>query len=132
MKKLLAQFTLKPQNLFLLDASGAIFSALLLFFVLKPFSTYFGMPETQISPLAVIAVFLSLYSFSCFLFVKNKNKLFLSLLAVLNLLYCLLTLALVILSHQNIQLIGILYFAGEIGIILFLVVLELKTAKQLG
>lgn len=131
MKKLLAHFALKPQSLFLLDASGALFSALLLFFVLQPFSTYFGMPETQISPLAVIAVLLSLYSFSCFLFLKHKNRLFLSLLAVLNLLYCLLTLLLVILSYQNIQFIGILYFAGEISIILFLVVLEFKTAKQL-
>lgn len=130
MKKLLAHFTLKPQNLFLLDASGAVFSALLLFFILKPLSTYFGMPETQINPLAIIAIFLSLYSFSCFLFLKRKYKLFLTLLAVLNALYCILTLALVILSHQDIQFIGILYFAGEIGIILFLVVLELKTAKQ--
>jgi len=119
-----------PQQLFLIDALGAVLSALLLGLVLPLVETFIGVPSQVLYYLAAAALCFAVYSFSCyFLFPKNWSV-FMRGIAVINLAYCCVTLGFVIFLHQQITLLGLLYFIGEIIIIVTLAILELKTAAH--
>jgi hypothetical protein len=129
MEKIITQFKLKPKNLFLIDGLGALLTAFFLFVILRTFSEYFGMPQTTLTYLSVIALFFFFYSFACFYLLKNDWKPFLRIISIANLLYCILTLGLVIYHRQSITLLGITYFFAEIILVCGLVFVELKTLK---
>lgn len=118
----------KPRTYFLIDGTGALISALVLGVVMPAFEAAFGMPRQILYFLACLACLFSVYSFSCFfLFMKNWRP-FLKRIAVVNLLYCCLTLGLVIWRFAGLTLLGILYFALEILIVVILSVSEWRTA----
>lgn len=122
-------FTQNPRILFLLDALGALITATLLYFVLQPFHETFGIPANILSYLSLSGLVLCVYSLSCFLFLKANWKSFLRVIAIGNLLYCLATSILLILFFNQLTVLGLLYFLIEICIILFVVILEIKTAN---
>ena len=92
-RKIAVHFAEHPKKLFLTDSAGAILSALFLFVLLRNFNEYIGMPESTLKYLSVVAVCLSIYSMVCINFLKGNARLFLRGIVILNLLYCMLTIA---------------------------------------
>jgi hypothetical protein len=119
-----------PKNLFLMDSMGALLTALMLGFVLTSFENVFGVPTRILYILSVLAFSYSVYSFVCYLKVKEKWRPFLKGIAVANLMYCFLTIGLVIYLRSALTQLGITYFLLEVMIILGLVVIELRKANS--
>lgn len=117
-----------PKLLFLIDAIGALLTAVCMLFILKPFQFHIGIPAHVLNILAVIAGGLSLYSFCCFFFLTSGRNLFLVIIGTANILYCIFTGLLLILHFETISIIGLSYFLIEIGVIISLAINEFKTA----
>lgn len=115
---------LNPERIFLVDSFGAFISALFLFVVLAPNEAYFGMPRVELIYLSIIAFTFFVYSLSCYLFVHNRRKAFLKLIMVANILYCCLTVGLVLYHFANLTIPGLVYFLVECMLIIGLLVLE--------
>jgi hypothetical protein len=122
--------TLNPKKLFLIDVIGAIISAVMLGIVLVKFEDIFGMPKNILYLLSVIPSIFAIYSFICFLRVPKKSKIYLKIIALLNLLYCFITLSFVIYLYKKLTFLGVLYFVLELIIIVIVIILELKTATK--
>lgn len=121
----------KQKKIFLVDALGAILTAFFLFVMMRQFNEYFGMPKTVLTLLSVIAGLFCIYSTACFLFLKGNWAPFIRFIGFANLLYCFLTIALLIKYYSLVSIIGTLYFLIEIVIICGLSYVELSVAKQI-
>jgi hypothetical protein len=130
-KNIIKQLTDKPNVLFLMDSLGALLTAFSLFVILRNFNEYIGMPKTILSYLALIAICFCIYSAACFFFVKKHWALFIRGVSISNLLYCTLTIGLVIVNSPFITVMGLSYFLAEIAIICSLVYIELKVASAI-
>lgn len=130
MKESIQQFIAKPKNIFLLDGFGALLTTLLIFFVLRTFNYFFGLPKDTLEYLAALALVFSIYSFSCYFLVSNHWKSFLKIICTANILYCILTIGVLFHQYQNISMFGIAYFLGEIAVIAGIVFLEIKMIRE--
>lgn len=119
-----------PKNIFLLDGCGALLTTLLIFFVLRTFNDFFGLPKITLEYLAALALVFSIYSVSCFFLVKRNWKSFLKIICIANIIYSLLTIGLLFYHYQNISIFGVAYFLGEIVIIGGIVFVEIKAMKN--
>lgn len=119
--------TSNPKHLFLLDCLGALLSAFLLGIVLPSFEPIFGMPNKILYGLAALAGLFAIYSFWNHVRFKENWRPYLQGIAVVNLLYCGLTAALVVYFRQELTKWGLLYFLLEMLVILALVIVEFKT-----
>lgn len=126
MSKLKQIFKLKWA--FLIDGIGAAMSALLLLLVIVPFQTFFGFPSDAALKLSVLPLIFSIYSLTCY-FTKPSSPVFLKIIAVANILYCLLSLGLVIFYFAQLTVFGLLYFLIEKLIVVPLAVWEWKLSK---
>ena len=118
------------RQIFLLDAFGALVTATLLSQVLARMEPVFGMPRDLLFLLAGVATCFAIYSLMCWLFVGNKWRHFLRAIAIANTVYCLITLALVVLLYEQLTWLGIAYFIGEIVLVMLLVSVEFgRSAK---
>lgn len=107
---------------------GALTTAGFLGVLLVRFESLIGMPPKVLYWLASIAIILAVYSFTCYgLKMKNWYR-YLRFVAVANLLYCLLTLVLVVQRYSDLTTLGLVYFASEFLIIVSLACYELKVA----
>jgi len=131
-RNIINQLKEKPKTLFLIDGIGALLTAFLLFVVLSRFEVYVGMSKTILTYLSLIALFFSIYSTGCFLFLKQYWTPFIRGIAIANLLYCLLTIGLLIGNRPFITRIGVSYFLVEVAIILILIYIELKVATAIN
>ena len=129
--KIIKQLSSEPKKMFLIDSIGALTTAFLLFVVLRIFNEYFGMPERILTYLSVIAVFFCIYSTTCFFVIKTNWTTFIKGISIANLLYCVLTIGLVIFYNPQLTTIGTAYFIGEIAIIIGLVCIELNVATEI-
>ncbi len=120
----------KPHKLFLLDGLGAVVSALSLGLLLPYFNEYVGIPRQTLYTLAVPAVFFALYSLSCYFAKVERWRLFLRGIAVANLLYCCVTIVLMLSHFITLTGWGLTYFTGEVFIILIIVYWELRTVGK--
>lgn len=118
------------KKIFLIDSIGAFLSAFFLGVVLVHFQEYIGMPRDVLVFLALLALGFCLYSLVCHFFVKDKWRPFLRNIAVVNTLYCLLTLGLIIYFFQSLTLLGLIYFMGEITVITALVFQEFRLISR--
>jgi hypothetical protein len=116
------------RQLFLLDGLGASVSTVMLGWVLPRYEALFGMPPKVLYGLACLAAIFAIYSWSCFFSKPAYGQPYLKVIATANLLYCGLTLGLIMYWHSHLSLLGITYFVAEISLILVLALLELKTA----
>lgn len=130
MKENILLFITKPKSLFLLDGFGALLTTLLLFFVLRTFNDFFGLSKNTLEYLAALALVFSIYSVSCYFFVRTHWKSFLKIICTANILYCILTIGILFYHYQNISIFGIAYFLGEIAVIAGIVFLEIKAIKK--
>lgn len=127
-RKTINQLARKPKKLFLIDSLGAMFTTFFLFVVLKNFNEYFGIPQTILTYLSIIAALFCIYSATCFFFLKEHWIPFIRTISVANLLYSILTTGLLIIYHPAFTIIGITYFLMEIAAICVLVYIELNVA----
>ena len=121
----------KPKQLFLMDSLGASLTGLLQFIIIRQLSAYVGMPKVALNSLFFIAIGFCIYSAVCFLFLRERWKIFIRLIGVANLLYCALTMALLIRHYSLLTTIGITYFLIEIAIVCGISCVELSVAKQI-
>lgn len=121
---------LSPQKLFLVDGLGALLSAFMLGVVLVHFKSVFGMPATTLYLLAFIPCIFVLYDVVCYLKVRENKRLFLKGIAVANLSYCLLSIVMLIYHYEQLTYLGILYFIGELIIVVLLANLQLRIASN--
>ena len=120
---------INPKQLFLIDSLGALVSAFMLGVVLVQFENT-GMPKNILYLLSFIPCVFAIYSFSCFLIMPKNWRFLLKVIAIANLLYCCLTLILMINLYQNLTVLGFIYFICEIIVVIILVIVELKIASQ--
>jgi hypothetical protein len=121
-----------PQHLFLIDGIGAFVSALFLWCLIVPFESFFGFPAAVAKTLSVIPFIYAIYSLACYFFEKWQRIPFIQVIMAANILYCILSLVLVVVWFDQITLFGLWYFLSEKVIILALVIWEWRVVKQLG
>lgn len=117
---------LNPKKLFLADSLGALLSAFLLGVVLASFEGTFGMPRKILYCLSSAACVFAIYSFLCYWRIEENWRPYLRVIAIANLMYCCITIGLVISFRQELTHWGLTYFLLEIVVILILVFAELK------
>ncbi|WP_228446765.1 hypothetical protein [Chryseobacterium sp. 3008163] len=113
-----------------MDSLGAFFTAFFLFVVMRNLTHYFGMPETVLTYLSVVASIFCIYSAVCFFFLKEYWTIFIRIIAVANFLYCVVTLGLLIKYYSFLTILGTTYFLTEIINIALLGFVELKVARS--
>jgi hypothetical protein len=114
------------KRLFLIDGLGAFVTATFLFAIQRACHKWFGMPHMALTILSLIALSLCVYSMSCFFCVNKNWRPFLKAIAIANLLYCGLTLGLVVYYYPQLTIWGIGYFLFEIAVIGLLVFFEIN------
>jgi hypothetical protein len=124
-------FTSKPKVLFLIDAMGAALTTCSLFFPLRHFNQYFGMPLNILTNLSILGLAFCVYSWSCYFYLKDNWSPYIRTIAIANLLYCVLTVTLMFFNYNNLTPLGLAYFIGESTIILSLVYVEFRVAGEL-
>ena len=131
LKILINHLAEKRKTLFLIDSLGALLTAFFLLVVLPQFNKYFGMPKTILTYLSILAICLGMYSTACFLFLKERWATFISIISIANLLYCAITIALLIKYYSLLTLVGTIYFLIEIVLICILSYIELNVATEI-
>ena len=121
----------KPKTLFLIDCLGAMLTTFFLFVLMRQFNEYFGMPKTILTYLSVIAICFCIYSTACLLFLNGRWTPFIRVIGIANLLYCALTMGLLIKYYPLLTIIGAVYFLIEIVIICGLAYIELNVATEI-
>ena len=129
--KLINHLIEKPKTLFLIDSLGAIVTGFILFVIMRQLIEYIGMPKIVLTYLSFIAIFFCIYSTACFLFLKERWTPFIRLIGIANLLYCALTIGLLIKYYSLLTIIGTIYFLIEIVIICGLSYVELNVATEI-
>ena len=130
-KSTIDYFSGKPRALFLLDGLGAGLTTFSLFFVLRHYYDYFGMPANILTYLSVIGLVYCAYSMFCYFLLKDYWTRYLRIIAISNFLYCILTMTLLHSYYNDLTRIGLTYFLAEILIIVLLVYIELGVANML-
>lgn len=131
LNNIIHQLAAKPRILFLVDGMGALLTTFSLFVVLRTFYEFIGMPVSVLTYLSFISAAFCIYSAACFLFLKRNWATFIMGIGIANLLYCVLTLGLVLVYYQPLTALGIAYFLGEIMIVGVLVYIELHVAMAI-
>lgn len=108
---------------------GALLSAFLLGVVLTTFSEYVGMPHEILLLLSGIALALTGFSLGCYFFARKSWQPLLLAIGATNLLYCCLTIALVVYYSSQLTFFGFSYFVVEVLIIGVLASLELSVCR---
>ncbi|MEQ9375992.1 MAG: hypothetical protein RIG68_12485 [Imperialibacter sp.] len=120
-----------PKKLFLFDGFGASLSAFLLGVVLVKLQTLFGIPAATLYTLAAFPVIFAVYDYYCYRRVAYQLGPFLKGIALLNLLYCCLSIGLAVYHYGTITNLGWIYLLIEVLIVGLLALIEIKVAKRL-
>lgn len=119
---------INPSHLFLIDGVGAILSAISLGAVLVLFEEFFGMPRTTLYVLAIFPCLFAIYDFYC-LKIKSVNLFaFLKWIALMNLFYCVLSIAAMLFHYNELTIYGLIYFIVEIIIVFSLSIIEYRVS----
>ena len=119
-----------PKSIFLLDGNGAILSVVFLGIILPSLQSFIGMPIRSLYFLAAIPVFFAFYDFYLYFRTPKNWKPFLRAIAYANLIYCIISIGMVINHFPELTYLGITYFLLEIIIILIIVYIELKASAS--
>ena len=121
---------LNSRSIFLLDGIGAVVSVLLLGGVLPVVQPWIGMPLRALYLLALIPVFYGMYSFGCYRLADHSNPRWLQVVMVANLLYCVLTMSLLVRFFDELTALGMAWFIIDALVILGVVALEGWVLRQ--
>ena len=130
-KQLLKKAENDPKKLFLVDGLGALLSAFLLGFILVSFKDDVGMPSGTLYLLAAFPIALAIFDFYCYRKENTTTGIFLKIIALLNVQYCILSLGLALYHRETLTSLGWIYISIEILIILLLSAIEFIVGKQL-
>ena len=123
-------FATEPRKLFIIDGLGALLSAFLLGVVLVRFESIFGIPASALYLLASFPLGFVMYDAISYR-IKGRTAALLKGIAILNLLYCGLSLSLALYHSETITMLGWAYILGEVGIIILLAILEIRASHSL-
>ena len=123
---------LNERTIFLVDAIGAFSSVLLLGVVLPAVQDWIGMPLDTLYLLACFPVIFCIYSSCCFRFADHSRPIWLRIIMAANLMYCLLTLVLLVVHSAVLTPLGITYFVVEQIVVVCLVGIEYRICSELG
>ncbi len=118
------------KKIFLLDASGALLTALFLSAVLANFEPVFGMPKKTLYLLSTIALLYAIYSAACYSFVRNNWLPYLKAIIIANIIYGCITAGIVYYYRSMLTIPGIIYFLLEIIVMTGLILLEIKVYSK--
>jgi hypothetical protein len=116
--------------LFWIDGLGAIGTAAMMGLVLPRFHAWIGLPVRVLHLLAVVGSFYAAFSLLHAIGVLRQSPGRLKFIAAANAAYCVGTAALLAVYREQLGTWGAVYFAIEIAIILALVVIETRAARQ--
>ena len=114
----------------MIDGFGAILSVYFLGFVLVKLEKLFGIPSSVLYFLASIPIFFMIYDFYCY-WKHIKIGLLLKGIAVLNLVYCCLSIGLISYYFNTIKILGWTYIIVEIILIIFLAMIEFRVGEKI-
>ena len=122
---------LSPRKLFLIDGWGAMLSAFMLGIVFVQFEGTFGIPSATLYVLAIFPVLFALFDF--YSYQKNSNSLGrpLKIIAILNLLYCCMSIGCAMYHIDTVTILGWVYICVEVLLIVILSLFELRVAIKL-
>lgn len=123
---------MKKINIFFLDSLGALISALTLGVIFPTINCLIGMPVGALYSLALCALAFSIYSLPCYHYGKTKDAKWLFTLALLNTLYCFISISLIIYHYNSLTTLGLSYFISEKIAIFILIYLECKEVSKLN
>ncbi len=129
-KQFIERIEFSPKKLFLIDGLGAILSTFLLGVVLVKLENIFGIPSSTLYILAALPMFFAIFDFYCYQKENIKFGHYLNGIAIVNLLYCSLSLGFAFYHFGTITNFGWAYILIEVLIVIFLAILELKVAKR--
>jgi len=118
------------KRLFLLDGIGALISAVMLGVVLVHLQAYVGIPATSLYFLAALPCVFAAFDFYCYLYVQQGLASCLRTIAIVNLLYCVLSVGIALYHLEMITLLGWIYIIVEIIIVVALSLFELQVARR--
>lgn len=121
---------LNDRNIFLLDGIGAILSACFTGLILIRYSLFLGINISTLQSLALIPTAYAVYSLSCYFFVSKTKPWMLITIICGNLIYCLISLG-IILLRDRITWRGKLLLAAEIIIVLLVVLIEFNVYRKI-
>lgn len=119
-----------PKKLFLIDGLGAILSAFFLGVVLVRLESVFGIPTTTLYILAIIPIFFAIYDLYFYTTSNKDTGPFLKTIALLNILYCFVSIGFAFYHLDRITILGWLYILVETTIIIALANIEYKAGKK--
>ena len=128
---LIMKAEMNPKKLFLIDGFGAILSSFLLGVVLVKFEQILGIPPPVLYFLAIIPIFFVVYDFFCFQ-KHNKIGLLLKGIAVLNLVYCCISIGLIFYHFSTVTILGWAYIIVDVVVITFIAMIEFRLGKKLS
>lgn len=120
----------EARSLFAIDSVGAFVSTISLGFILPYFNSYIGMPVNILYLLAFFAFCFLCHSFYHFYYFRENFGPKLRLVALINIAYCLLTLALLFYFKSEVSMLGKSYFIVEIILVVSLSIQELIVARN--
>ena len=124
--------TVDLKNILLLDALGALLSALFLGIVLVHFEQYIGMPTSTLYSLAAIPCVFMVYSLTCYLSAIKNREWSVRIIILANSLYAILSLSLVIYHFDLLTKLGIAYFLVELVVLICIINFEFKSVKSVA
>ncbi|MFK7972523.1 MAG: hypothetical protein AB8F95_19285 [Bacteroidia bacterium] len=126
MKNAIQTLSQNPKKLFIIDGLGALLSAFLLGIVLVKLESIFGIPRSALYVLAVIPCFFAAYDLLCYFLVKKQIRRYLHIIAIANILYCILSLGMAWHHSESLTLLGWGYIIIEIVIVLAIANIEIR------
>lgn len=120
-----------PKRLFKVDGIGAALSCAS-FIILSSISVdYLGIPKNILLALGGIAFLFCVTDILFWYIDAFVDKLGLTIMVIFNVFYCLLTLALLLVISKSITPLGLVYIITETTLIVFLILIEVKTILRI-
>ena len=123
---------MSPRRLFVLDASGACLSVVLLGFVLPACHSYLGIPPGVFRPLLLWAIVCLLYDLTCLRWMELSMRRWVVGIISLNSCYGILAGVVAVHHWSVLTQLGVVFFIGDVCVIFALVVLESWVLRCLG
>jgi hypothetical protein len=101
-----------------------------LLFLIAPFELYFGFPSYVATRVAIIPIVYCIYSLTCHFTKKSSSPILLKIISIANLLYCVLTITLIVYFFPKLTIFGIFYFIIEMMILVSMALWEWKIASS--
>ena len=121
--------SLEAKDIFLLDGSGAVISAILTGIIMPIFYAHIGLPIWLMHSLAIIPILYAIFSISCYLLVKEYKPWMFKAIITANLLYCIITFALIV-GYRGLSVLGKTVLFLEILTVIGVVLLEFRVYKK--